>query len=154
MFLAQLLKKVRCEVGLWPNAQAVRGDVLAQNGLEERWLCLPSQSACELVKRRAKYEPGIVINVTTKMLSQKKDGGTESFLFVPYRLYLPSLACLCSSCPLLTSSNQPQALAGCPALLHGPSTTAGDSKLCCWPHYPERVDKDTFLNPGLDDNIL
>lgn len=61
----------------------------------ERWLCLSSHSAWDLVKQRAKYKPGIIVNVINEMLSHKK-WRDQDIPFCP----LPSLLAI-FSLPLL-----------------------------------------------------
>lgn len=153
MFLAQDFKKVRCEVGLPPKVWVVQGGAMhwqkmggrrggsasLHKGLENWWNKGLNMSLVNTVN---------TVNIVNEMLNQK-NGETKALLLVPYPLSLPSLAGLCSSCPLLTASKQPrlwQVPQPLSTVLHSPATAAGDSKLGCWPHYPKRLDEDIFIN--------
>lgn len=144
MILAQVFKKVRCEVGLPLNAWVVQGG--AMHWQKMGWRRGGSASLNKVLENW--WNKGLNMSLVTLLTlwttySTRKNWETGALLFVPYPLSLPSLAGLCWSCP---PSKQLQALAGFPALLQSPASAAGDSKGCCWPHYPKRLDEDTLVN--------
>lgn len=146
MFLAQVFKKVRCEVGLSLNAWVVQGG--AMHWQKMGWRRGGSASLHKVPenwwKKGLNMSLVILLTLWTRCWIRKNWETVASFC--PSPLSLPSLAGLCSSCPPVTPREQLQPLAGFPDLLHSAATAAADSKGCCWPHYPRRLDEDTFVN--------
>lgn len=119
MFLAKGFKKVGCEAGLSLNGWMVQGGAMhwQKMGWRRRGSASP-QRAWELMTNKGLNMSWWYSWCCDWSVEPEKNWEIRVLLFVPYPLSLPSLAGLCWSCPPVTSSEQLQALAAFPALLH------------------------------------